>query len=277
MTPKGQSVRDLEWLLLSSPLINIPGIKNFSCNVDTDWLSDVNKNTSELESAIASRKRSSLGNYFETLFAFFLKNTKNIKILARNLQVFDEVKTIGEFDFIIDDSGVKKHIEVAVKFYLGTGDTKRHENWYGPNAKDRLDIKMNRLVSHQLKLSETKNGALALKNIGVTQVEKQVFIKGYFFYPYGEKIEPPEDATSDNSGWWIRKSDANKVINNGEWAMLPKPLWLSKAIIHDESKIISPGKVWEQKTPQMFVRLIKNGDLWQEEERIFIVSDDWPN
>lgn len=42
-----------------------------------------------------------------------------------------------------------EHWEVAVKFYL------LHQGcWYGPNAEDRLDIKLDHMLNHQLPLSQ---------------------------------------------------------------------------------------------------------------------------
>ena len=61
-----------------------------------------------------------LGKQAETCFEFLLKQSKRYQLLAANIQIQGEIKTLGELDYLVFDSETSKtlHIELACKFYL---------------------------------------------------------------------------------------------------------------------------------------------------------------
>ena len=95
-----------------------------------------------------------LGLHFETLIRHWLATSSQYTLIKHNWQVIAHKRTIGEFDLIVRDqlTGELEHWELAIKFYLGTGDLS-WTHWYGPNPSDRLDLKTDRLTTHQLTLS----------------------------------------------------------------------------------------------------------------------------
>jgi len=66
-------------------------------------------------------------------------------ILAKNLQIIAEKKTLGELDFIVEAPANEFiHIEMVYKFYLYDPDRKGSwiEKLVGPNLKDHLSFKV---------------------------------------------------------------------------------------------------------------------------------------
>jgi len=72
------------------------------------------------------------------------------QFLADEIQLFESQQTIGAIDFVVRNLNLEEfeHWEVAIKFYL------LHKGqWYGPNAVDRLDKKLDHMLNHQLRMS----------------------------------------------------------------------------------------------------------------------------
>ncbi len=74
------------------------------------------------------------------------------ELVAEEIQLNDATgRTIGAVDLILKDveSNQHEHWEVAIKFYL------LHQGvWYAPNAHDQLHKKLERMLNHQLKMSQ---------------------------------------------------------------------------------------------------------------------------
>ena len=87
-----------------------------------------------------------LGYYFESLVEFWLRYGCAYQPLIAHLPVKDAQRTVGEFDYLFMDSARQavQHWEVAVKFYLHHEDANGRILWYGPNPRDRLDLKLQR-------------------------------------------------------------------------------------------------------------------------------------
>ena len=69
-------------------------------------------------------------------------------ILAKNLQIIAEKRTLGELDFIVETpDNLHIHIEMVYKFYLYDPDRKGSwiEKLVGPNLKDNLSFKVKKL------------------------------------------------------------------------------------------------------------------------------------
>ena len=104
-----------------------------------------------------------LGLRFEAIMAHWIDREPSLTLLAKNQAVHDGVRTIGEFDLIVENDGTVEHWELAVKFYLGTGDVSDLDNWHGPDPSDTLARKINRMTSHQLRLSRHPAGLKLLE------------------------------------------------------------------------------------------------------------------
>ena len=165
-------ISDLKWIFNSSPLMTTAKV-DFSRPGNLDWLNNPTVKT-KLCQFMASKNLKMLGTYFEALWQFYLENAPDRKLILKNLQVIDHKTTLGEFDFIYQDLDNQsfKHLEVAIKYYLGipdlskdhlsnNSDTNKNANetemcrWLGPNINDRLDIKFYKLIKQQSKLGIT--------------------------------------------------------------------------------------------------------------------------
>ena len=113
------------------------------------WLTQLDNSPTPLLETIQRRPTRSVGHYFETLVRFFIEDGPHFELLAHNLQVHVDKRTLGAMDFVVRDQfGAVEHWEVAVKFYLGASEIPRWSSWIGPNQRDRLDIKLQRMRDH---------------------------------------------------------------------------------------------------------------------------------
>ncbi|MDW6001485.1 DUF1853 family protein [Vibrio mangrovi] len=91
-----------------------------------------------------------LGLLYQSICSALFTSSPMYTLTAEEVQITDNGKTLGAIDFIAKNqqTSQQEHWEVAVKFYL-----LHHGYWFGPNAKDRLDIKLRHMLTHQLPLS----------------------------------------------------------------------------------------------------------------------------
>jgi hypothetical protein len=172
-----------------------------------------------------------LGVYFEDLIEFWLMRRTDTKILARNLQIIDGKKTLGECDFIAEINGEITHIEVAIKYYLAIKNTAEQKFWVGRGLTDRLDIKFKKLFEQQLNLSQNIATKTQLKENNIAPITKKMaIIKGYFFKHYfTENHALPEFAPANiESSYWCKISEIDNLPSKySKWQILNKPHWLS--------------------------------------------------
>ncbi|MDW6093477.1 DUF1853 family protein [Vibrio rhizosphaerae] len=91
-----------------------------------------------------------LGLLYQSVCSALFAASPSYTLIAEEIQIIDDGKTLGAVDFILGNqqTSQQEHWEVAIKFYL------LHQgHWFGPNAKDRLDIKLKHMLHHQLPLS----------------------------------------------------------------------------------------------------------------------------
>ncbi|QTD38020.1 DUF1853 family protein [Polaribacter batillariae] len=81
-----------------------------------------------------------LGKYVERFVSFQISQENNIEILAENIQIQQEKRTLGELDCILLKDNKPIHLEVIYKFYLydATTGASEIEHFIGPNRKDSL-------------------------------------------------------------------------------------------------------------------------------------------
>lgn len=91
-----------------------------------------------------------LGFLYQYLCQQLFSATPRYHSVSEEIQLNQHGRTLGSIDFIVKNSNTEQyeHWEVAVKFYL-----LQHGLWYGPNAQDRLDLKLAHMLNHQLPMS----------------------------------------------------------------------------------------------------------------------------
>jgi len=199
------SVRDLAWLLLSPPLFEraLNGFGAFELDIDSQihvWLRTLDAQLSKDPDhypLIAKHRYRRIGIYGEALMEFLFTEGWRAgvipyQMLARNVQVNAERRTIGECDFIVESrNGEITHIELALKYYLQHHRADTHwSNWIGPNAIDRLDKKLARMLEHQLPMgnhpgtrAKLKEVSQAFKHSPQAPIDSQYVLKGCLFNP----------------------------------------------------------------------------------------------
>ncbi len=235
-------VRDLAWVIASPPLVS----GNFN---NTHWWSHsdclaefedclpaliaLDKNPSPLIDHLDKLKTKRLGLRFESFIAYWISISPNYELIAQNIQIIEALKkgshTHGELDFIIKDLRTDKviHLEVAVKFYLGTAPFDDPFRWFGTNINDQLGKKVEHLKQHQTQLSEPFSNYLEER--GHIIETKQWILKGRLFYPQGNDTAPKGSTENHLRGRWVQSPT---TIENGLLYPLDKSEWLSE--LHEE-------------------------------------------
>jgi hypothetical protein len=299
-----QHVRDLAWVLASPPLLQPVRSRTASgrpvrwlsaewCNtalsVSLDWLHALDRNPAPLQQALVDRD-GRLGHYFENLLAFWLAWDKNplYRLIRHGIAICSQHRTLGELDFLVEDkrSGKLQHWEVAVKFYLGTRPHGDYRHWLGPALHDRLDLKVTRLLSHQLDLSATNEGAGLLRHLGLTEPEPVCLLKGRLFYPPDADIHtwaPAAASPGHLCGWWMPPEDFlcryqdDSAIN---WIKLPRDHWLtaidSCVRIGDAERALPFIEQLEHSFDNRAIAVIGLDDRHNEVTRGFITPPEWP-
>lgn len=287
-------LRDLDWAVHSPPLLNI---ESESCLwIDESWCKQqlIVAPPDQLRTFRDNLPQQRLGLYFESLLAFWIRHHPRYQLIAHNLPVRSTCQTItvGAFDFIVHDqlTNSVEHWEVAVKFYLGLGDLCRMSSWYGPGLKDRLDLKTQRLITHQSQLGHHTAGQTTLEQLGVEISERRIMMKGRLFYPWAQWPMISTNSSSiapwlnpnHLSGWWMTLSEFTDSVYAHQFHWLPMGYddWLSDTE-HVPSTFKTTHQLLEdvEQTKFDYPRAVlgfKPGYTC-EQTRGFIVPDDWPD
>lgn len=184
------------------------------------------------ESEFVFPKNSVLGMQAEACFKAYLKESKNYELLVANLQIHGEKATLGELDYIVRNLKTEEivHIELACKFYLydENVDTSEEEKWIGPNRKDTLFDKLEKLKLKQFPLLYKAKTIQKLQNLGIEiPTSQQLCLKAFLFLP--KKMSPeifPKHFQDCIVGYYIKPSDFEEdgtalyaIPNKKEWLL----------------------------------------------------------
>lgn len=279
--------RDLWWVLASEPILfGVPGLPQHSEEERTEMCLHVLPFIRTIEALSLEDAAKAIGVegwrvglYFEALVAAIIRAHPSWTLLGKDVQIRGEGRTLGAFDFVVrTGSGLCEHWEVAVKFYLRFGDSKEWKYWLGPNQRDRLDKKVNRMRHHQLPLSRRPEAVVPLEQIGASSVERHVaLLKGVLFVEWGSMPVAPPNGTRVPTGRWVAESqvtEVNRAVPEGAWVRRDKPYWLAPSLF-DSDETLSATLPARVSRPEMWSRLVQSGTHWREVERWFVVPDRW--
>jgi uncharacterized protein len=299
-TLSDSAVRDLAWVIGSPGLLEATHPAYEGRVVDDAWCSAqlqacaprlvaLDRSPAALHNFIAARPTRRLGHYFEVLITFWLMHMSNAQLIATNLQVQHEQRTLGEYDFLFsDESAAICHWEAAVKFYLQLEPLPQQRAFIGPGTRDRLDIKLDKVFQQQLVLGKTPAGKSALPaNIKLDKT--QAFIKGYLFYHATtlHNMAIQGISAAHLSGWWIRHSceQLPRTSDNSRWIILPRMRWLAHARVENDADTMTEATLnsrlnehFKLSTDAILVFEMSRttaGD-WLETARGFVVCSTWP-
>lgn len=247
------------------------------------WLEQLDQNPSPLLEHLAQRCRSSrLGLRFESYWHFFLVQDPNTELLAHNLAVHDVTgRTLGELDILYFCHEQEKtvHLELAVKFYLASQmqyqEKQALSQWLGPECRDRLDLKLGRLLQHQLPLIDTPVCQQAIAEAGIQlqgPIISALWLKGRLFHAF----EPAQSLHQR----WLSLSQMQALPQAAEWRLLEKPDWLSQfptqlGQVNKAEKTAANISTEELSRPRMFYRLADDKEN-RRLEHCMLTPDDWP-
>jgi len=284
---RSPAVRDLVWALLSPSQIQSP---DASHNLSPRWyeeafttiephLQQLDTDDSALQKHLQEPENHRLGIYFERLWSYWLQHNGRYQLLASNQQVMHNGKTRGEFDFIVKDAAADQieHWELAVKFYLGIPPLDAPPQWFGPNIKDRLDLKYRHLIDKQLPLSQTQPGLSACQAHGWQVRQRRLISKGRLYFPFPHHSAAPGCIEADHlHGFWLDYSGWKhhaRHFSGAGYNWLTKSEWM----VWRPRPLQSYGEIQQRLEQQLHphpVQLRVEG--WMEQPiRLFLVPDDW--
>ncbi len=304
---KNPLVRDLAWAIGSPALItsnpqhllqnHLAGDAQTpaaSCNYwpEPSWfetqlqaylpaLDQLERNPEPLAAILKALKSPRLGIYFEALLTYWLATSERYLLLQRNLPIrainsaSGHQTTIGEFDFIVLDKLTNKtlHWEVAIKYYLGLGNIEYPWQWFGPNKKDRLDLKLKHLLHKQTKLSNHPASKKTLDNLGIQIDETWVILKGYLFYPFNSPTQRPAFLSQSHlRGDWQKASEFERCEEVQQWKKLDRKQWLCE---HENIFLNTAVNNCSYTSPTHSSEYYTNINNKTTSQRRFIVPDLW--
>jgi uncharacterized protein len=299
---------DLLWAITSPDLMlpsSNPNTEGLTSIADaavfeslSNWLQN-NDHQQALAKLIQQRQPRRLGIYYEVLWQYVLEHFPGFSLTARNLPIMRDGRTLGELDFIYYCQHRQRyiHLETAVKFYLGVPDTPCQDNeqqpalpwshWFGPGCKDRLDLKLLKMLNQQTRLATTIEGSTTLKILGVDAPLREICLKGYFFYPLHKACPPPFDSHPHHArGHWLKISEMDLLPQHTDcWQIMKKKEWLAPLSSNDDRQLLKLSELTPQTGlllasnpfPIMIANMQATGGSYREASRFFITPDHWPN
>ena len=286
-----QVVADLAWALSSPPLMCplndcLWPSKEWFEGVYRDalpWLKRLDEDPTDLMQLLDRQSDRRLGKYFETLWHFWLLHQSRYELVHANLQVIIDGKTLGELDFILFDKQQRcfVHWELAVKFYLGVGETGSLSCWHGPGRRDRLDRKFEHLCVRQSRISQVPEVKqwLAEKDIEIDKC--QAILKGRLYYH--KKLADASDWPLHSDvhhlkSFWLTLKEFDSLVDSS-FAFMPliKQGWLAKVSTNSKSRIWSKTQLIEafsNKELRLPVQIFSDKLLFNN-DTFFIVGDNW--
>ncbi|KPQ28522.1 MAG: hypothetical protein HLUCCX14_10300 [Marinobacter excellens HL-55] len=281
------AIRHLAWLCTAPQLLAAP--VSFD---PLQWLPDDyrdklkhwDKHPDTMPARLAATTERRLGHYFERLYEVLLVDLLGWDLVLKNQQIRAGNQTIGELDFLVRNvqTGNLEHHEIAIKYYLGMNEEPEGTRWYGPNARDRLDLKVGRILSHQSPMAQRAEAQVLLANLGITEtITPRVFMPGYLFYPEIEANVPDYVPREHLRGRWCYARELASSELTG-WVPLKKPHWIGPWIQSgqpDAGAAREAADFVEAKgVPVLFAEMEWQPGLgcWVERQRWFVVPGEWP-
>ncbi len=188
-------------------------------------------NNSSFSKSIHVPTKMRLGNRVEQ-FVFHQLADNDYKILCQNLQIIEDGVTLGELDCLHLKDDKITHTEIIYKFYLYDKDVGNSEidHWIGPNRKDSLIDKLQKLEKKQLPLLNHKSTQKSLLNLGVKLqgVNQNVMFLAQLLVPYlNDDVEFIQINKKCVSGKYINYKNLD-LLTKCTFHMPEKVEWLSE-------------------------------------------------
>lgn len=286
-----QIVRDLHWVIHAPELLNHPLSLQYhiSYNSKKFWaehLRTLDSNPEPLEQFTIHLSGNRLGKYYEALYHYFLYHHPQLKLLEHSLKFYRQRQTVGEADFIVEQNRSNIHLEVAVKFYLKTRQKNLLEQFISPNSNDNFLNKFEKLIHKQLQITNTPEGQKKMQELNLLPINACLSVKGWLFYHPEDQQHAPLSLLHNQHlrGWWLHLEESESKLEDCTYLILPKTLWLSPALTHDPTHLLSKRELLQllheyipyYRQGILIAKMIKKEESWMEAGRGFVVHDNWP-
>jgi hypothetical protein len=289
-------VRDMAWVASAPPLLR-RGILPIRDPLEGSILrSDPERLSSQLRGLDGAPEKLSqlmgetrdrrLGNHYERLWHALLELAPDVEILGRNIKLYREGVTLGELDLIVRTAeGSIAHVELAIKFYVGrpelaTSDapTSPHTAWWGPDPRDQLAHKVDRLLRHQLPLA----AALDLAREPYPRPDFScAWLQGQLFMPAFATMPAAPDA-ADTVNIWCRQSDLAR-LGGAQWRVMQHKQWLAPPPptqgprTTEELMVLTREVNQERARPVMAICVDSGDSAVPTGARLMCMPDSWPD
>jgi|SaaInlStandDraft_1057018.scaffolds.fasta_scaffold81342_1 uncharacterized protein len=220
-----------------------------------------------------------IGILAEELLGRFVENSKCLKLIKKGFAIRDEGRTLGEIDFLVLTPEGLEHWELGIKFYLldpGSG------LFIGANGRDRLDLKLSRMESHQLPLGSHPQVLSWCESEGLEKPVSKPLLKGRLFIPMGreETTSTLDGELSDGGdrGVWMFEDDLDEakehwVQSESSFHSLDRKDWMSRNL--ELSSLKEEREERQFPLNKSFQGVVMKAG--EELDRVFIVPTAWPN
>jgi hypothetical protein len=158
-----------------------------------------------------------LGHLAEKAVSSAIGKSKVYRVVAENIQIVESKSTVGELDFLLEEIVEMEfvHMELAYKFYLydSTISTTTINNWIGPNRKDSLVEKLEKLKSKQFPLIQHACAKSILNNLNIQNVSQALCFMVGLYVPVGLNECLDSDFLPGVRGYYMN-IDAFKLAHN---------------------------------------------------------------
>ena len=287
------AVRDLAWLLGSAALLQPLRFPIWDDHDSSRIFDDAKPLLHALEHDpaplmrhLALRPVKRLGYYVENLLGFAFAHLPGWRIVAEHWAIRDGGHTIGELDFLLQPANTDGllHLECAYKLFLQYQPALGIQGFIGPGARDRLHLKLDKLLLQQLPLSQRPE---VTRQIEAPIAERRAWLKGWLFYPFGRQPQlPAELSPAHPHGWWQHLGPARTMLrqSGSRWAVLPRLRWIAPARLDPPATPLDGPQMsnwleqhyFDKAIPQLLVELAPCEHGWLEIGRGFVVGDNWP-
>ncbi|QXP79362.1 MULTISPECIES: DUF1853 family protein [Winogradskyella] len=211
-------------------------------------------------------KNQRLGKLVEEFVFYQLKHQTSVKWITENIQIQKEQQTIGEIDALFYVKEKPIHLEIVYKFYLYDTQesyTNPLSYWIGPNRKDALCYKLEKLKNKQFPLlykNETKH-QLEDYNINIAEVSQKLCFKAQLFLPY-KRNDITIDAINEQCvyGFYISYKDIS-IFEAYKFYIPEKLDWLIDPHVNVEwqdfniAKDIIEKQIKENRSPLVWLKV----------------------
>ena len=175
-------------------------------------------NISDTEICDSELKYSPFGKRMEQFLVIYFEQSDRYEVIAHGLQINKEKITLGELDFLVRNTSQNSiiHIELVTKFYVYDPTEKEEINrWIGPNKKDSLVQKLDKLKKKQLPLLFNPYTKVELQKFGIDPktVEQMLCFKAQLYIPYQFETKLIEPIVNIDciTGFWLRPKELQGI------------------------------------------------------------------